>query len=119
MNVAADLASYIKAFDELGIDVHHLRLELIHRVVHRRRHDRRQECTFVQTMLGQAGTAATLVTLLYFAELIQNSDRLLEILGIDADSLDKIVKHLDGKHLVLTQKIGDLDAVVVAPVLVC
>ena len=69
-------------------------------------------------MLGQAGTAATLVTLLYFAELVQNSDRLLEILGIDADSLGKIVKHLAGKRLVLTQKISYLDAVEVTLALV-
>lgn len=36
-----------------------------------------------------------------------------------AGGLGKVVKRRAGKHLVLTQKISDLDAVVVAPVLVC
>lgn len=69
-------------------------------------------------MLGQAGAVSELGVLLHLAELIPGYDRLLEILGSDDDSLCKVVKHLAGKRLVLTQKISDLDTVRVAPVLI-
>ena len=57
-------------------------------------------------MLGQAGAVSELAVLLHLAELIPGYDRLLEILGSDDDSLCKVVKHLAGKRLVLTQKIS-------------
>lgn len=69
-------------------------------------------------MLRQTAAVVKLVTPLHRAELILGSIRLLEILGIDADSLGKVVKHLASKCFVLMQKISDLDDVRVTPTLV-
>lgn len=122
VDAAGDFARCVEAFNGLAVDIHHVRLgvdlQAAHRMVNRWRHDRRPVRTFIQTVLGQAGAAAELVALLYLAELIPRGNRLLEILGVDAGSLGKIVKRLADKRLVLTQKIRNLDAVGIAPVLI-
>lgn len=66
-------------------------------------------------MLRQAGAMAKLVNLLYLAELVSSSDRLLEILDVEAGTPSEVIKRFAGKHLVLTQKINDLNAVGIAP----
>ena len=98
VDAAGDFARCVEAFNGLAVDIHHLRLgvdlQAAHRMVNRRRHDRRPVQTFIQTMLGQAGAATELVALWYLAELIPGGNRLLEILGIDAGGLGEIVKRL-------------------------
>ena len=105
VDAAGDFARRVEAFNRLAVDVHHLRLgvdlQTAHRMVNRRRHDRRPVRAFIQTVLGKAGAAAELVALLYLAELIPRGNRLLEILGVDAGGLGEIVKRLVPDRVVL------------------
>ena len=115
VDAAGDFARCVETFNRLAVDVHHLRLgvdlQAAHGMVHGGRHNRRPVRAFVKAMLGQAVAATELVARLHLAELIPRSNRLLEILGVDAGGLGKVIKRLAGKRFVLMQKIEDLDAV--------
>lgn len=90
VDAAGDFARRVEAFNRFAVDVHHLRLgvdlQAAHRMVNRRRHDRRPVRTFIKTMLGQAGAAAELVALLHLAELISRGNRLHQVSWINEPS---------------------------------